>query len=226
MSPAIRKRLVQIGFLVLIQAVALFTSVWRWDWWNAWAYLGLYLVFLAINAFILLGKHKQLVEERSQVGEGAKGWDKVIGGITAFGGLLILILAGMDQRFGWAGSLPLWVQIAAFILLGLSYPIFTWAMVSNKFFSTIVRIQKERGHTVQTGGPYRFVRHPGYVSLLMSYISIPIALGSLWACIPLALLVVNLFIRTALEDRTLQNELDGYKEYAGRVRYRLIPGIW
>ena len=226
MSPAIRKRLVQIGFLVLIQAVALFTSVWRWDWWNAWAYLGLYLVFLAINAFILLGKHKQLVEERSQVGEGAKGWDKVIGGITAFGGLLILILAGMDQRFGWAGSLPLRVQIAAFILLGLSYPLFTWAMVSNKFFSTIVRIQKERGHTVQTGGPYRFVRHPGYVSLLMSYISIPIALGSLWACIPLALLVVNLFIRTALEDRTLQNELDGYKEYAGQVRYRLIPGFW
>ena len=226
MSPAIRKRLVQIGFLVLIQAVALFTSVWRWDWWNAWAFLGLYLVFLAFNAFILLGKHKELVEERSQVGEGAKSWDKVIGGITAFGGLLILILAGMDQRFGWAGSLPLWVQIAAFILLGLSYPLFTWAMVSNRFFSTIVRIQKERGHTVQTGGPYRFVRHPGYVSLLMSYISIPIALGSLWACIPLALLVVNLFIRTALEDRTLQNELDGYKEYAGRVRYRLIPGIW
>ena len=226
MSPAIRKRLVQIGFLVLIQAVALFTSVWRWDWWNAWAFLGLYLVFLAFNAVILLGKHKELVEERSQVGEGAKSWDKVIGGITAFGGLLILILAGMDQRFGWAGSLPLWVQIAAFILLGLSYPLFTWAMVSNKFFSTIVRIQKERGHTVQTGGPYRFVRHPGYASLLMSYISIPIALGSLWACIPLALLVVNLFIRTALEDRTLQNELDGYKEYAGQVRYRLIPGFW
>lgn len=226
MSPAIRKRLVQIGFLVLIQAVVLFTSVWRWDWWNAWAYLGLYLVFLAFNAFILLGEHKELVEECSQVGEGAKSWDKVIGGISAFGGLLILIIAGLDKRYGWTGSLPLWVQIVAFILLGLSYPLFTWAMVSNKFFSTIVRIQKERGHTVQTSGPYRFVRHPGYASLLMSYISIPIALGSLWACIPMAFLVVNLFIRTALEDRTLQNELDGYKEYARRVRYRLIPGIW
>ena len=99
-------------------------------------------------------------------------------------------------------------------------------MVSNKFFATTVRIQKERGHTVQTGGPYRFVRHPGYASLLVSYITIPIALGSLWACIPMALLVVNLFLRTALEDRTLQNELGGYKDYAARVRYRLLPGIW
>jgi protein-S-isoprenylcysteine O-methyltransferase Ste14 len=226
MSPAIRKRLVQIGFLVLIQVVALFVSAWKWNWWNAWAYLGLYLVFLAFNAFILLGKHKELVEERSQIGEGAKGWDKIIGLITGTGGFAILILAGLDERFGWAGSIPLWVQIAAFVLLGLSYPLFTWAMVSNKFFSTIVRIQKDRGHTVQTGGPYRFVRHPGYASLLCSYITIPIALGSLWACIPMVLLVANLFLRTALEDRTLLNELDGYKEYATSVRYRLIPGVW
>ncbi|MBE3066423.1 MAG: isoprenylcysteine carboxylmethyltransferase family protein [Chloroflexi bacterium] len=226
MTPAIRKRLVQIWFLVIIQAVALFVSVWKWNWWNAWAYLGLYLVFLAFNAFILLGKHKELVEERSQIGEGAKGWDKVIGGISAFGGLLILILAGLDERVGWVGAIRIEVQIAAFVLLGLSYPLFTWAMVSNKFFSTIVRIQKDRGYTVQTGGPYRFVRHPGYASLLVSYLMIPIALGSLWACIPMMLLVANLFLRTELEDRTLQNELDGYKEYAGRVRYRLILGIW
>jgi protein-S-isoprenylcysteine O-methyltransferase Ste14 len=226
MTVAICKRLVQISFLILLQAVALFASAWRWDWWNAWAYLGLYLAFLAFNAFILLGKHKELVEERSQVGKGAKGWDKVIGGISAFGGLLILILAGLDERFGWGGSLPFWVQLAGFVLLGLSYPLFTWAMVSNKFFSTIVRIQTERGHTVQTGGPYRFVRHPGYASLLFTYIAIPIALGSLWACIPMGLLVINLLLRTALEDRTLQNELEGYQEYAGRVKYRLIPGIW
>ena len=226
MTPAIRKRLVQIGFLVLIQAVLLFLSVWKWDWWNAWAYLGEYLAFLVFNVFVLLPHHKDLVEERSQIGEGAKGWDRVIGGIGAFGGLIILILAGLDERFGWAGSIPLWVQFAAFALLGLSYPLFTWAMVSNKFFSTIVRIQKERGHTVQTGGPYRFVRHPGYASLLVSYLSLPIALGSLWAVIPAVVLVSNLFVRTVLEDRTLENELDGYKEYTVRVRYRLIPGIW
>ena len=226
MSPAIRKRLVQIGFLVLIQAVVLFASAWKWNWWNAWAYLGLYLAFLAFNAVFLLRKHKELVEERSQIGEGTKGWDRIIGSITAFGGLAILILAGLDERFGWAGAIRIEVQIAAFVLMGLTYPLFTWAMASNKFFATTVRIQKERGHNVQTGGPYRFVRHPGYASLLCSYITIPIALGSLWACIPMALLVVNLFVRTALEDRTLQNELEGYKDYASRLRYRLIPGVW
>jgi protein-S-isoprenylcysteine O-methyltransferase Ste14 len=226
MTPAIRKRLVQIGFLVLIQAVILFASVWKWNWWNAWAYLGEYLAFLIFNIFVLLPHHKELAEERSRVGEGTKSWDKVIASIGAFGGLFILLLAGLDERFGWASAIQIEVQIAAFVLLGLSYPLFTWAMVSNKFFATTVRIQKERGHTVQTGGPYRFVRHPGYASLLVSYITIPIALGSLWACIPMALLVVNLFVRTALEDRTLQNELEGYKDYAARVRYRLLPGIW
>lgn len=136
------------------------------------------------------------------------------------------MLAGLDERFGWAGAIRIEVQIGALILLGLSYPLFTWAMVSNKFFATTVRIQKERGHTVQTGGPYRFVRHPGYFSLLFTYVTMPLALGSLWACLPAALLIVNLFVRTALEDRTLQNELEGYKEYAARVRYRLIPGVW
>ncbi len=226
MTPALRKRLVQILFLVLIQAVILFASVWKWDWWNAWAYLGLYLAFLAFNIFVLLPHHKELAEERSRVGEGTKSWDKVIASIGAFGGLFIILLAGLDERFGWTGAIRLEVQIAAFVLLGLSYPLFTWAMVSNKFFATTVRIQKERGHTVQTGGPYRFVRHPGYASLLVSYLMIPFALGSLWAVIPAVMLEINLFVRTALEDRTLMAELNGYKEYAARVRYRLIPGVW
>ena len=226
MTPAIRKRLVQIGFMVLLQAVVLFASAWKWNWWNAWTYLGLYLVYLAFNAIILLGKHKELVEERSQVGAGAKGWDKIIGLITGTGGILILILAGLDERFGWTGSIPFWVQIAAFVLLGLSYPLFTWAMVSNKFFSTIVRIQKDRGHIVQTGGPYRFVRHPGYASLLASYLMIPLALGSLWAVIPAVFVESLLIIRAYLEDKMLQKELAGYAEYASRVKYRILPFIW
>ncbi len=226
MTPALRKRLVQILFLVLIQAVILFASVWKWDWWNAWAYIGIYLAFLVFNIIVILPGHKELAEERSRVGEGTKSWDKVIGSIGAFGGLLILVLAGLDERFGWPGAIRIEVQIAAFVLMAATYPLFTWAMVSNKFFATTVRIQKERGHVVQTGGPYRFVRHPGYASLLCTYLTMPFALGSPWACIPAALLVVNLFVRTALEDRTLLAELDGYKEYAARVRYRLIPGVW
>ncbi|MFH2101847.1 MAG: isoprenylcysteine carboxylmethyltransferase family protein [Chloroflexota bacterium] len=226
MTPAIRRRLVQVGFLVLIQAVTLFASAWKWDWWNAWAFLGLYLAFLAGNALLLLPRHKELVEERSKIGPGAKSWDKVIGGITAFGGLLILVLAGLDERLGWPGNLPIGFQLSALVLLGLSYALFAWAMASNRFFSTIVRIQKERGHTVETGGPYRYVRHPGYASLLVSYLTIPVALGSLWAMIPVIPLIANLCLRTWLEDRTLHAELEGYPAYAARVRYRLIPAIW
>jgi len=226
MTPAIRERLFQIVFLVLIQAVVLFVSVWRLSWWNAWAYLALYLAYLGFNAVVLLGKHKDLVEERSRVGEGAKSWDKVIAILTGIGGISTLILAGLDERLGWAGSLPPGVQIAGLLLLAASYPLFTWAMVSNRYFSAIVRIQSDRGHVVQSGGPYRYVRHPGYLSLLVSYLMIPLALGSLWAEIPAVLLVINLLVRTTLEDRTLQNELEGYLAYASRVRYRLIPGIW
>jgi protein-S-isoprenylcysteine O-methyltransferase Ste14 len=226
LKPAIHKRLVQIILQFLIQAVVLFASVWKWDWWNAWAFLGEYLAYLVFNIFVLLPHHQELVEERSQIGSGAKGWDKWIGAVGAICGLLIFILAGLDERFGWAGSIPLWVQVLAFVLLGASYPLFTWAMASNKYFSTIVRIQQERGHTVQTGGPYRFIRHPGYASMLVSYLMTPLVLGSLWAIIPAILLVVNLVVRTILEDRTLQNELAGYRQYAGRVRYRLIPGVW
>lgn len=226
MNAAIRKRFAQIGFLVLLQAVALFASVGKWDWWNAWSYLGLYIAFIAVNAIVLLPGHKELVQERSQIGEGAKGWDKIIGGIGAFGGLAILVVAGLEERFSWPGGIRLEVQIGAFVILALSYALFAWAMVSNKFFSTIVRIQKDRGHTVQTGGPYRFVRHPGYAGLIITYLAAPLTLGSLWAFVPVAILIASIFLRTSLEDRTLQSELEGYKEYAGRVRYRLIPGVW
>lgn len=226
MTPGVRKRLIQITAVVLVQAAALFVSAGKWNWWNVWVYLGEYLIYLVINAAIILQGHKDLAEERSQVGPGAKGWDKFISLFSTVCGLAILVLAGLDERFSWTGSFQLGIELAAFVLLGLSYPLFTWAMVSNRFFSTVVRIQPERGHTVQTGGPYRFIRHPGYASLLLTYICQPFALGSTWACIPMLLLVLTLILRTFLEDRTLQKELDGYQQYAGKVRFRLIPGVW
>ncbi len=228
MTPAIRKRLVQIGFLVLFQAVLLFGAAGNMKWGTGWAYLILYVAFIAMNGLILFPRKesREMIEERSQIKEGSKGWDKIIGGIVAFFGPAILVIAGLDERFGWPGRVGLWVQIIAFVILALSYALFGWAMASNKFFSTVVRIQKDRGHFVQTGGPYAYVRHPGYASLLVSYLSIPLMLGSLWGYLPAILLIINLFVRTALEDRTLQNELGGYKDYAGHVQFRLIPGVW
>jgi len=108
----------------------------------------------------------------------------------------------------------------------LGIVVLVWAMAANKFFSATVRIQEERGHTVATGGPYRYVRHPGYVGWLMLTLATPVVLGSRWALVPAGITVILTILRTALEDRTLHSELEGYREYAERVRYRLLPGIW
>jgi len=112
--------------------------------------------------------------------------------------------------------------VALVVGLGLT----SWAMIANAYFSTAVRIQSERGHTVCSRGPYRFVRHPGYVGFILQSLSAPFLLGSIWALIPGILAAVLMVIRTALEDRTLQAELPGYPEYVQNVRYRLVPGIW
>ena len=102
----------------------------------------------------------------------------------------------------------------------------SWALVSNAFFATTVRIQDERGHTVVSDGPYQYVRHPGYAGWGLSWVVTPLMLGSLWALIPAGLGAIALVVRTALEDRMLKEELDGYQDYAQRVRYRLLPGVW
>jgi protein-S-isoprenylcysteine O-methyltransferase Ste14 len=99
-------------------------------------------------------------------------------------------------------------------------------VIENRFFSSVVRIQTDRGHVVCDTGPYRFVRHPGYAGIIFPLFGIVLALGSIWTLIPAAVASIITVIRTVLEDRTLQEELPGYRDYARRVRYRLIPGIY
>jgi protein-S-isoprenylcysteine O-methyltransferase Ste14 len=99
-------------------------------------------------------------------------------------------------------------------------------MLSNRFFSPTVRIQSDRGHQVISGGPYQIIRHPGYSGWILQMLAAPLALGSWWGLIPGLLSACLYGIRTALEDRTLHRELPGYTDYAARVRYRLLPGIW
>jgi protein-S-isoprenylcysteine O-methyltransferase Ste14 len=168
----------------------------------------------------------ELVKERSQIKENAKGWDKVIGLLFGLFGPGMLLVAGFDERWSWSLRLAVAVQVAAFVVVALGDVLFAWAMASNQFFSSVVRIQQDRGHTVQTGGPYRFVRHPGYLGTIVSALATPLALGSLWAFIPAGLLTALFVVRTALEDGTLRDELAGYEAYAQRTRYRLVPGVW
>jgi protein-S-isoprenylcysteine O-methyltransferase Ste14 len=153
-------------------------------------------------------------------------WDRIITKLGILPIFTLYIVAGLDIRFGWSPKLPLWIHIIGLVIFIVGNAVVSWAMISNPYFSTAVRIQYDRGHSVSTGGPYKYIRHPGYLGMIIYYLSTPAILGSIWALTMAGLTVAFYIIRTRFEDNTLKNKLEGYKEYAGKVRYRLIPGIW
>jgi protein-S-isoprenylcysteine O-methyltransferase Ste14 len=136
------------------------------------------------------------------------------------------IIAGFDLRYGWSAPVDSTLQVAALVVAALGYALGTWAMAANAYFSTVYRLQEDRGHAVARGGPYRYVRHPGYAGTILFELATPILLGSPWALIPGAFSAALLLIRTALEDRALHQELAGYAAYAQETRHRLLPGVW
>jgi protein-S-isoprenylcysteine O-methyltransferase Ste14 len=211
---------------LVIMGVALFWSAGRMAWWPAWACLAVTAAWVAATAVVILRTNPGLMAERLGPRKGAKPWDTAIMGALGLAQLARYIVAGLDRRYGWTGGLPLVAQIAALAVCALGYTPFVWATAANAFFSQIVRLQPERGHTVVTGGPYRYVRHPAYLGSILVELAVPILLASWWALIPSALNAILLILRTALEDRTLRAELAGYGEYADQVPYRLVPGIW
>jgi protein-S-isoprenylcysteine O-methyltransferase Ste14 len=220
------KRVLQIAFLFALQGVCLFAGAGQLTWLAGWAYMGLYVGIIALNAALMLPGGTELIAERSKYLENTRGWDRVV---MLLGTLLspgMLLVAGLDQRWSWSPPVALPLRIVCFVLMAAGFGFFSWAMYTNRFFSTRVRIQDDRGHSVTTGGPYRFVRHPGYIGTIVYTLATPFMLGSLWAIIPGVLLAAVVVVRTALEDRTLQNELAGYAEYAQKTRYRLVPGLW
>jgi protein-S-isoprenylcysteine O-methyltransferase Ste14 len=210
----------------VIMGVALFWSAGRIDWWPAWALIVLMLAWITATAIVILRVNPDLLAERLGPRKGARSWDLAIMSTIGVTTLVRLVVAGLDQRYGWTGAIPLTAQIVALAVSALGYGLVVWATASNAFFSQIVRIQSERGHSVAAGGPYRFVRHPGYLGTILYELAVPILLASWWALIVGGLNAILLIVRTALEDRTLQAELSGYDDYARQVRYRLLPGIW
>ena len=222
----IAKRMVQVVIIVAFMAVILFLSSGRLSWMWAWIFIGLNLIGVLINSTILLRYSPETIAERAEA-EGMKDWDKIVSGLWAVAYyILMLLVAGLDTRFGWTPSLALALYIAGGIVFVLGFAFFSWAMISNAYFAAVVRVQAERGQTVCTTGPYRFVRHPGYVGAIVQSLAAPLLLGSLWALIPGGVAALLMVTRTALEDQTLHQELDGYRDYAQQVRYRLLPGIW
>jgi len=226
LSQGVINRFLQLAIAIVIQALILFGTAGSLRYPEGWAYLAQYIGFIILNAFLLLPGGKELIEERSRILENTRGWDRVVAVFYTIFGLGILVVAGLDWRFGWSSHLPLVAQAAGWIVMALGYGLFSWAMVSNKYFSAMVRIQDERGHTVAIGGPYRFVRHPGYIGIIVYSLAAPVMFNAFWAYIPALGLCITIVLRTILEDRTLQRELEGYTGYAQRVCYRLVPGIW
>jgi protein-S-isoprenylcysteine O-methyltransferase Ste14 len=228
LTRGIWKRARQLGIQLLLLAGILFLSSGRVDWWFAWIYLGIFVLGVAVNSFVLLRTKPELIAERArQFTPETKKWDRVLATLWGvMSAIVSLLVAGLDKRFGWSPQIPLAVQLIAMLFHMFGSAFSSWALVSNAFFAGTVRVQMERGHAVASGGPYGIVRHPGYLGWMVSGIAAPLMLGSLWALLPGAIAVVALIARTVLEDQTLREELPGYAEYAQRIRYRLVPGVW
>jgi protein-S-isoprenylcysteine O-methyltransferase Ste14 len=215
-----------IASLVIFGTI-LFLLAGKITWLAGWVYLAINAFTQLMSAAVLIPRQGGMLAERSRIREGTKGWDRILApAIVVVGTLAVLTTAALDTRFGW--SQPISNSLWGFgVALAFASQMFVlWAMASNSFFAATVRIQTDRGHAVTSSGPYRFVRHPGYAGALIYTLIVPLVLGSWWTFIPAVLTVILIIIRTRLEDQTLQVELPGYKEYMGRVKYRLIPGVW
>lgn len=219
--------LMLVVFILLIPLSPLIISG-RWNWLEAWLYFGITTVGFAVSRWLAISKHADLLKERARFLDqpDAVSWDKLLSPLVGLGGALIPLTAGFDALFNGTTEFSTGIKVLAVVMMIVSYALGSYALTTNQFFSGMVRIQSERGHKVVSSGPYRWVRHPGYAGALLTYLVTPLLLDSLWSFIPVALLIVVLIIRTCKEDSFLQDALAGYREYAGQVRYRLIPGIW
>lgn len=218
-------------FTVIFTCLPLFLAAGTFSWNMAWVYSAATLIgWLALSA-ILAVENPSLLNERGKRTRdmvGTKQWDWIILSIYSLLLLVAPIIAGLDYRYGWSdqtATSPV-VNIIGILLQLLSFVPLTWAMAVNKFFRATVQIHTENGQQVAATGPYRLVRHPGYIGVIWQFIALPLALGTWIAAIP-ALIGVSLFtVRTKLEDDALRSELPGYPEFAENTRYRLLPGIW
>lgn len=226
-SAVLNKSVVFKSLFGVVFIVALvFLCAGKWPYWQGILYCAL-TVSMLIVSFLFVAHNPGLINERLKPGKGTKSWDKVYWTISTPLFFITISLSALDSgRFGLSPELPVAVYAIAAVVYIAGHLIFAWARRANNFFSSVVRIQTDRGHTVCQDGPYRYVRHPGYLGGLLYTVVTPLLLGSLSGLIPAGITIVLMLIRTSLEDKTLENELEGYREYQAKVKYRLIPFIW
>jgi protein-S-isoprenylcysteine O-methyltransferase Ste14 len=222
MNKDIIRRLIQVFSILLLQGAILFIAAGTLSWKWAWYVLLLGLVLLIINLIVLPA---ELVGERGRK-KNVKKWDRMLSSVISVPTILMYVFSGLDRRFNGTGDIPDIINITGLVFIFLGSMLFTWSMVSNKFFTTLVRLQTDRQHTVVTDGPYKYIRHPGYVGYIIFTLATPIALGAFWGLVFSGIIVILLIVRTALEDSTLKKELPGYAEYTENVKYKLIPFLW
>lgn len=219
-----------VGFvaLLVITPAILFVSAGTAAWPMGWAYVAVVVVGSGATHLLIARKDPVLLRERARgfKGEGTQRWDRWLAPAVVWGPVVVMVVAGLDYRFDWSSVGSLLLQRLALAVAVVGYGVGAWAMLENRFFVAVARIQAERGQTVVDTGPYRWVRHPGYAASLVATLSIPLVLDSTWAFVPAGLTAVALVTRTALEDRMLRDGLAGYLDYAERTRARLVPGVW
>jgi protein-S-isoprenylcysteine O-methyltransferase Ste14 len=204
----------------------IFVSAGRIDYWQGLIYVTIGLIMALLN-YTVLRIDSQLSDERSKPGEGTKKWDKTILGLSFLAAISMFIIAGLDSgRFHWSPYFHWSVYLLGIILTITGQLLFLIAQKQNKFFSSTVRIQTDRGHIVCETGLYKFVRHPAYLGSIIQSLGFPLLFGSLWSVIPICFSIILIIIRTYLEDKTLKNELNGYTEYSDKTRYKIIPFVW
>lgn len=226
MNQKIVQRIRQVLITMAVQAALLFlfAGTFTWDW--GWVYLATYFVGILFNALLLFRVNPAVIAERADSGN-ARGWDLLWGGLSFILVMIGLPIVGaLDFRLGWSAEISLPLHLAGVALFFIGNLLFGWAMAVNARFATVVRVGEEGTHPVAMDGPYRIVRHPGYLGFCLQAVGLPLLLGTWWGFILTLLGIVFMVIRTALEDRTLQAELTGYDLLVAQTRYRLIPGVW
>jgi len=224
---AIRRWTAKAAVGALFMAAVLFGSAGTFRWTGAWWYLALIVGTQLLTGMLLYARQPELLAERSAVQQGSKTWDAPLATLMAIiGPVAMAVIAGLDVRYEWIGYVSRELALRALLVAAAGSLLGVWAMVTNAFFSSVIRIQEDRGHHVVSSGPYRLVRHPGYLGAILTTVATPYVLGSRWAVFAAWVTVAVILLRTWLEDRTLGAELPGYREYARRTRYRLFPWIW
>ncbi len=222
-------RILTIYSAIVFGAIILFVAAGRIDLPRAWTYFGMVIVCQTLVFILVFTRFPEMIEVINARGEMKmpKTWDKIFAALYALSTIILMpLIAGLDVgRYNWS-YLSEWWMIPGIAFFLFAMFLAEWTLIENKFFEVGVRIQKERGHKVVSTGPYAFVRHPGYVAFIFLYFSLPLVVGSFYALSMSLVTALLIVIRTALEDKTLHQELEGYVDYAQKVKYRLLPGVW